>query len=200
MPRSWRASSCWRKPRVCSPKPPAAPPSRCSRSWWSRGRSIRRRPPWLHHRQRLKTTEAVASAIGEPFLIEAQLDSFTSAWERAQALHRATGTRSADAPGTGCNASPVSLSPFRSSPSHSLLHGDPGPDPSPPAEFTSNEASVSVDAASVDDLLQALEGRFPGILARLCDENGKLRRFLNVYVNSEDIAPRQPVHRPPGRG
>ena len=38
-----------------------------------------------------------------------------------------------------------------------------------------------------DQLLQAMEGRYPGILGRLCDESGKLRRFLNVYVNSEDI-------------
>ncbi|CAK6693721.1 MoaD/ThiS family protein [Synechococcus sp. CCY9201] len=59
--------------------------------------------------------------------------------------------------------------------------------PTPLQKFTSNAASVDVDATSVDELLQALEGHFPGILARLCDENGKLRRFLNVYVNSEDI-------------
>ena len=38
----------------------------------------------------LKTTEAVASCIGEPFLIDAKLDSFESAWERAQSLQRAT--------------------------------------------------------------------------------------------------------------
>ena len=38
----------------------------------------------------LKTTEAIASSIGEPFLIEAQLDSFDAAWKRAQSLHRAT--------------------------------------------------------------------------------------------------------------
>lgn len=59
--------------------------------------------------------------------------------------------------------------------------------PTPLQKFTNNEASVSLEASSVDALLQALEGRFPGILGRLCDENGKLRRFLNVYVNSEDI-------------
>ncbi|MFZ0408850.1 MAG: MoaD/ThiS family protein [Cyanobium sp.] len=59
--------------------------------------------------------------------------------------------------------------------------------PTPLQKFTNNEASVSLEASSVDGLLQALEGRFPGILGRLCDENGKLRRFLNVYVNSEDI-------------
>ena len=59
--------------------------------------------------------------------------------------------------------------------------------PTPLQKFTGNEASVSVEASSVEDLLQALESHFPGILGRLCDENGKLRRFLNVYVNSEDI-------------
>jgi molybdopterin synthase sulfur carrier subunit len=59
--------------------------------------------------------------------------------------------------------------------------------PTPLQKFTNDEATVSLEAGSVDELLQAMEGRFPGILNRLCDENGKLRRFLNVYVNSEDI-------------
>ena len=58
--------------------------------------------------------------------------------------------------------------------------------PTPLQKFTDNEASVAVDATDVDSLLKALDARFPGILNRLCDENGKLRRFLNVYVNSED--------------
>jgi len=59
--------------------------------------------------------------------------------------------------------------------------------PTPLQKFTNDEASVSLEASSIDALLQALEGRYPGIQARLCDENGKLRRFLNLYVNSEDI-------------
>ena len=59
--------------------------------------------------------------------------------------------------------------------------------PTPLQKFTNDEASVSLEAASIDGLLQALECRYPGIQARLCDENGKLRRFLNLYVNSEDI-------------
>jgi molybdopterin converting factor small subunit len=59
--------------------------------------------------------------------------------------------------------------------------------PTPLQKFTADEATVSLEADSVDAMLQAMEGRFPGILDRLCDENGKLRRFLNVYVNSEDI-------------
>lgn len=59
--------------------------------------------------------------------------------------------------------------------------------PTPLQKFTNNEATASLEATTVDGLLQALEGRYPGILGRLCDEAGKLRRFLNVYVNSEDI-------------
>jgi MoaD family protein len=59
--------------------------------------------------------------------------------------------------------------------------------PTPLQKFTNNEAAVSLEAGTVDALLQALDGRYPGILGRLCDEGGKLRRFLNVYVNSEDI-------------
>ena len=59
--------------------------------------------------------------------------------------------------------------------------------PTPLQKFTANEAILELQATSVDGLLQAMEARFPGILERLCDEKGKLRRFLNVYVNSEDI-------------
>ncbi|MFM6062657.1 MAG: MoaD/ThiS family protein [Nodosilinea sp. LVE1205-7] len=59
--------------------------------------------------------------------------------------------------------------------------------PTPLQKFTNDEASVSLEAGSVDELLLAMETRYPGIRARLCDEKGTLRRFLNVYVNSEDI-------------
>ena len=59
--------------------------------------------------------------------------------------------------------------------------------PTPLQKFTNEEASVSLEAASVDALIDALDGRYPGLKGRLCDEAGKLRRFLNVYVNSEDI-------------
>ncbi|MEB3208834.1 MAG: MoaD/ThiS family protein [Synechococcus sp.] len=59
--------------------------------------------------------------------------------------------------------------------------------PTPLQKFTNNEASVDLEASSVDGLIDALELHYPGIKGRLCDGAGKLRRFLNVYVNSEDI-------------
>jgi molybdopterin synthase sulfur carrier subunit len=59
--------------------------------------------------------------------------------------------------------------------------------PTPLQNLTGGEASVSLEAKSIDALLSALEERFPGFGGRICDEKGQLRRFLNVYVNSEDI-------------
>ena len=37
------------------------------------------------------------------------------------------------------------------------------------------------------DLVNTLEASYPGIKARLCDDSGELRRFVNIYVNEEDI-------------
>ncbi len=59
--------------------------------------------------------------------------------------------------------------------------------PTPLQKFTNGEASVECDAADVRGLVDALENAFPGIKTRLCDDNGELRRFLNVYVKEEDI-------------
>lgn len=59
--------------------------------------------------------------------------------------------------------------------------------PTPLQQFTGNQAEIECEATTIDELIHALETAFPGIKGRLCDENGKLRRFLNIYVNSEDI-------------
>jgi molybdopterin converting factor small subunit len=59
--------------------------------------------------------------------------------------------------------------------------------PTPLQKFTNNDDCVSVEAGSIDALIAALDALYPGFKGRLCDENGKLRRFLNLYVNSEDI-------------
>ncbi|HEY9889166.1 MAG TPA: MoaD/ThiS family protein [Candidatus Obscuribacterales bacterium] len=59
--------------------------------------------------------------------------------------------------------------------------------PTPLQKFTHNEATVECDAASIANLMDTLDTHFPGIKARLCDDQGELRRFVNFYVNSEDI-------------
>ena len=59
--------------------------------------------------------------------------------------------------------------------------------PTPLQKFTADKASVELEAGSVQELITALDVAFTGLGNRLCDEQGKLRRFLNFYVNSEDI-------------
>lgn len=59
--------------------------------------------------------------------------------------------------------------------------------PSVLRNLTAGQETISVTAGTVDEALQALEVAHPGIKARLCDEAGKLRRFVNVFVADEDI-------------
>lgn len=54
-------------------------------------------------------------------------------------------------------------------------------------KFTDNKALIECSAGNVAELLDSLEINCPGIKGRLCDDQGKPRRFLNFYVNSEDI-------------
>lgn len=59
--------------------------------------------------------------------------------------------------------------------------------PTPLQKFTNNQATLECSGSSIAELLDSLEQNCPGIKERLCDESGKPRRFLNLYVNSEDI-------------
>ena len=59
--------------------------------------------------------------------------------------------------------------------------------PTPLRKLTNNEEVVEVNAATVGGAIAELQKRFPGIRERLLDEAGTVRRFVNVYVNEEDI-------------
>ena len=59
--------------------------------------------------------------------------------------------------------------------------------PTPLRKFTNDVELVEVQGATVGDVFTQLESRYPGIQARLCEESGELRRFINVYVDGEDI-------------
>ena len=59
--------------------------------------------------------------------------------------------------------------------------------PTPLRKLTDNEEIIEVSASTVGDAIIELQSRFPGIKERLLDENGAVRRFVNVYVNEEDI-------------
>ncbi|EDX83664.1 ThiS family, putative [Synechococcus sp. PCC 7335] len=59
--------------------------------------------------------------------------------------------------------------------------------PTPLQKFTKDEAAVECEGSNISELMDTLEAKFPGIKKRLCDDQGELRRFINFYVNSEDI-------------
>ena len=59
--------------------------------------------------------------------------------------------------------------------------------PTPLQKFVGDRASLDCEAGSITQLVDVLEAQHPGIKARLCDDSGKLRRFVNFYLNSEDI-------------
>jgi MoaD family protein len=59
--------------------------------------------------------------------------------------------------------------------------------PTPLQKFTNNQATIECSGTNISELLNSLENSCPGIKDRLCDEQGNPRRFLNLYVNSEDI-------------
>ncbi|MET1132327.1 MAG: ubiquitin-like small modifier protein 1 [Aeromicrobium sp.] len=53
--------------------------------------------------------------------------------------------------------------------------------------YTNDESQVSAEGDRLSDVLESLESTYPGIRARIVDEDGKLRRFVNVYVAEEDV-------------
>ena len=59
--------------------------------------------------------------------------------------------------------------------------------PTPLQRLTNGQGEVACAGANVAELISDLERRYPGVKERLCDEQGKLRRFVNVFVNEEDI-------------
>ncbi len=59
--------------------------------------------------------------------------------------------------------------------------------PTPLRPLTKGQGEVEIKGASVAEMIDNLDTSHPGLKDRLCDENGELRRFVNVYVNEEDI-------------
>lgn len=59
--------------------------------------------------------------------------------------------------------------------------------PTPLQRLTKNQEEVSMEGSTIQELIGNLEKSYPGIRERICDAEGKLRRFVNIYVNEEDI-------------
>ena len=59
--------------------------------------------------------------------------------------------------------------------------------PTPLQRLTQNQSEVQAEGTTVTEVIDHLEKTFPGVRDRLCDDQGGIRRFINVYVNDEDI-------------
>ena len=59
--------------------------------------------------------------------------------------------------------------------------------PTPLRKMTGDRDIVTAVGGSLGQCIDALEGAYPGLKDRLCDEAGEIRRFVNIYVNGEDV-------------
>ncbi|OGW61009.1 MAG: molybdopterin synthase sulfur carrier subunit [Nitrospirae bacterium RBG_16_64_22] len=59
--------------------------------------------------------------------------------------------------------------------------------PTPLQALTGNNAEVVAAGGTVQEVIDSLEAQYSGLKERICDEAGKVRRFVNIYVNEEDI-------------
>ena len=59
--------------------------------------------------------------------------------------------------------------------------------PTPLRRMTNGQAKVEIDSSDVGDMVEKLDSSYPGFKARLVDENGDLRYFVNIYLNGEDV-------------
>ncbi len=59
--------------------------------------------------------------------------------------------------------------------------------PTPLRKLTQGADEVDAQGNTVKALVEDLDRNFPGIKERICDETGNVRRFVNVYVNGDDI-------------
>jgi molybdopterin synthase sulfur carrier subunit len=53
--------------------------------------------------------------------------------------------------------------------------------------LTNNKSEVTAEGSTITEILNDLETQFGGIKERICEKNGAPRRFINIYVNEEDI-------------
>ena len=59
--------------------------------------------------------------------------------------------------------------------------------PTPLQKLTQEKSEVEISAKTIQDMIEQLNRSYPGIKERICDEKGNVRRFVNIFLNEEDI-------------
>ena len=59
--------------------------------------------------------------------------------------------------------------------------------PSSLRRYTAGLSKVQLDGNTVNEIIENLNGQYPGVKSRLCDESGQIKRYVNIFVNDEEI-------------
>ena len=59
--------------------------------------------------------------------------------------------------------------------------------PTPLRKYTNDHTEVTADPGTISGVIASLDGQYPGIAARITDDGGEVRRFVNIYLNEQDV-------------
>ena len=59
--------------------------------------------------------------------------------------------------------------------------------PSSLRRYTAGQSKTQVSGDTINDVIEDLERQYPGVKSRLCDDSGQIKRYVNVFVNDEEI-------------
>lgn len=68
--------------------------------------------------------------------------------------------------------------------------------PSPLRRYTKSQSKVEGSGGNIGELIENLEVQYPGIKSRLCDEDSQIKRYVNVFINGEEIRTLQGIETP----
>ncbi|RME43473.1 MAG: MoaD/ThiS family protein [Caldilineae bacterium] len=70
--------------------------------------------------------------------------------------------------------------------------------PSPLRRYTGGQSKVSVAGATVIEVIDHLDAAYPGLKSRICDESGQIKRYVNIFINEDEIRTLQGAETPVG--
>ena len=59
--------------------------------------------------------------------------------------------------------------------------------PTPLRKLTLNQEVVEAEGETIREVINSLESNYPGLKERICDDQDRIRRFVNIFLNDEDI-------------
>jgi molybdopterin synthase sulfur carrier subunit len=59
--------------------------------------------------------------------------------------------------------------------------------PSSLRRYTAGQSKAQVSGGTINEIVDDLERQYPGVKSRLCDDSGQIKRYVNVFVNDEEI-------------